>query len=68
VERNDAIERLPRAHALALALRDQGLDEDQIAQRLEIPREAVGPLMRIAEAKAAKLLDLERSGETGSGT
>lgn len=55
MDRARAIDRLPEAHALALRLSDDGLDEHQIADRLQIPPQAVPPLIRIAEAKVARL-------------
>lgn len=62
MERERALSRLPEAHAEALRLRDGGSDEDEIAQSLQIPVEAVGPLLQIAETKLARLLE-ESSGE-----
>jgi len=62
--------RLPEAHAEALRLRDRGVGEEAIAELLEIPIEAVAPLVRIAEAKLARLLDSkapEADSEMGNG-
>jgi hypothetical protein len=47
--------RLPEAYAAALRLRGQGLDEATIAAQLELEPQAVGPLLRLAEAKLAAL-------------
>jgi hypothetical protein len=42
---------LPVAYALALALRDAGLDTDDIARRLDLTVESMPALFEIAEAK-----------------
>jgi len=46
---------LPEAHALALRLTEEGVDEEGIATRLGIPVEAVAPLVRLATAKASRV-------------
>jgi DNA-directed RNA polymerase specialized sigma24 family protein len=51
-----ALDQLPEAHAAVLRLRDLGLSERTIAERLGLEPEAVGPLLRLAEAKRAALL------------
>ena len=56
VEHEEALSRLPEGHAQALRLRDQDLGEAAIADTLNIPTSGVGPLLRIAEAKLARLL------------
>lgn len=56
MEPSEAIEQLPETYAEALRLQQAGL-EDSIAERLEIAPEAVGPLLRLAHAKLAVLLD-----------
>jgi hypothetical protein len=48
------IQRLPEPYAEALELHDQGRD-DEIAELLGIEREAVGPMIRLAEAKPDRL-------------
>jgi len=55
VDREEALRRLPEAHAKALRLRDQGVDDATLADNLDIPFAALGPLIRIAEAKLARL-------------
>lgn len=55
--RTEALRRLPVTHSLALRLRDAGLTDDLVAQRLGIETEAIGPLIVIAQAKFAALLD-----------
>jgi DNA-directed RNA polymerase specialized sigma24 family protein len=46
---------LPETYALALRLRDEGLDEAAISRVLEIERESVGPLLDLARSKLATL-------------
>jgi DNA-directed RNA polymerase specialized sigma24 family protein len=52
-----ALERLPPAYADALRLRQYGETDEAIAAQLGIEREAVEPLVRVAEAKLAALVD-----------
>jgi DNA-directed RNA polymerase specialized sigma24 family protein len=59
VDNEEARRRLPERHAQALRLRDQGLTEESIAGVLGIPLAAVRPLLKIAEAKLARLLTEE---------
>jgi hypothetical protein len=54
--REEACARLPVTYALALRLRDEGLPEDLLAERLGVEPEALGPLLEIAEAKLAAIL------------
>jgi orotate phosphoribosyltransferase-like protein len=51
----DPFARLPEAYGRALRLRREGAGEATIATELGIHREAVGSLLRIAEAKLATL-------------
>lgn len=60
MEPSEAIEQLPAAYAEALRLQQAGR-EDHISARLEIPPEAVGPLLRLAHAKLAALLDSDQA-------
>jgi hypothetical protein len=46
---------LPEAYAAALRLRREGLGERAIAEQLGLEPQAVGPLLRLAEAKLAAL-------------
>jgi DNA-directed RNA polymerase specialized sigma24 family protein len=62
VTRDEALALLPPAYARALQLQDQGHDEPQIAAQLAIDAAAVGPVLRLANAKLARLL-----GTTGPG-
>jgi hypothetical protein len=54
--RHAALRRLPVAYALALQLREAGVDDATLAERLAIEPEAVGPLLAVADAKLATLL------------
>jgi hypothetical protein len=51
VDRTEALAQLPRAHALALRLRDLGAGNELIADCLDVGVETVGPLLEIALAK-----------------
>lgn len=53
---DQAVALLPVAYATALRLRAAGIEPAGIAERLDVPTEAVGPLLAIAEAKLARLL------------
>jgi DNA-directed RNA polymerase specialized sigma24 family protein len=57
MDRAEAVRLLPEAYARALTLRDQGQDDTRIAAALGIVPEAIGPLLRLAEAKLQRLLD-----------
>ena len=58
-----ALARLPATYADALRLRARGLDEPAIATELGLEPQAVGPLVRVATAKLATLLENERHEE-----
>jgi hypothetical protein len=47
--------RLAPSHALALRLASQGAGEREIARALDIPLEAVGPLLEVARATSARI-------------
>jgi hypothetical protein len=51
VERDAALALLPEAYALALRLRDDGLDAPSIAEVLGVDAVALPTLLEIAEAK-----------------
>jgi DNA-directed RNA polymerase specialized sigma24 family protein len=51
-----AMNELPEVHAKALRLHRAGTDTAVIAEQLGIEREAVAPLLRVANAKLATLL------------
>jgi len=56
VDRETALSRLPATYETALRLRNAGLDDAGVASKLQIPLEAVGPLIHLAEAKLARLI------------
>ena len=56
VEREQAIAELPTVYAMALRLSEQGVDREVIARDVGIEAEAVEPLLRLAHAKLAALL------------
>jgi hypothetical protein len=55
VDRETAITRLPTNYATALVLHAQARD-DEILERLGVSAEALPALLRLAEAKLARLL------------
>jgi DNA-directed RNA polymerase specialized sigma24 family protein len=57
VDRADALQVLPPTYAIALRLRDEGVELDAVAQVLDVEPESVGPLVTLAEAKLAGLMD-----------
>jgi DNA-directed RNA polymerase specialized sigma24 family protein len=56
-----ALGELPEAHAVALRLYRAGADTPRIASELGIDIDAVGPLLRVAQAKLARVLTPEDS-------
>jgi len=61
MDRGTAIDCLPEAYANALRLYDQGHDNEAIAARLNLPPEAVGPLLRLAAAILQTILAANES-------
>jgi hypothetical protein len=57
LKRAEAMRHLPGAYSLALRLRDAGLPADLIAECLAVERESLDPLLAVAEAKLAAILD-----------
>jgi hypothetical protein len=57
VDRAQALQALPSTYAIALRLRDEGVKPDAVARVLDVEPEAVGPLLTLAEAKLAGLMD-----------
>jgi hypothetical protein len=53
-----ALDELPEVHAAVLRLRHAGIDAAGVAAelRIDIDIDAVGPLLRVAEAKLTRLL------------
>jgi hypothetical protein len=56
MDRAEAVERLPAAHAAVIELLDEGAGEAVIAERLNVDRAAVASLVAVAQAKLARLL------------
>jgi DNA-directed RNA polymerase specialized sigma24 family protein len=54
---------LPQAYADALELRDAGMSEQQIAERLRVPTVAIASMLSVAEAKLASLRAARVDGE-----
>jgi hypothetical protein len=52
---NGGRDRLPGVYAIFLTLRDQGLDDMDIADQLGLPVESLPLLARLAEAKSVRL-------------
>jgi DNA-directed RNA polymerase specialized sigma24 family protein len=57
VDRAEALKALPSTYAMALRLRDEGVEPDAVARVLDVESDAVGPLLSLAEAKLARLMD-----------
>jgi hypothetical protein len=57
VDRAEALQALPTTYAIALRLRDEGVEPDAMARVVDVEPEAVGPLLTLAEAKLAALTD-----------
>ncbi|MCV7220482.1 hypothetical protein [Mycolicibacterium elephantis] len=51
--RADPLARLPLPYATALRLRDAGVDDEVIAERVGVELDALPTFMRVAEAKLA---------------
>lgn len=62
MDRTAALGALPRTYALALVWSGEGVPAAEVAERLGVPQEAIGPLLRIAEAKLARLVSDDDSG------
>lgn len=60
---NEARDRLPGVYAKFLTLRDEGLDDVDIAERLGLPVESLPLLERLAEAKSARLIHEKANGD-----
>jgi DNA-directed RNA polymerase specialized sigma24 family protein len=61
VERAEAIERLPATYAAVIELLDEDANDEAIALRLGVDPTVVGPLITVALAKLARLLDQQPS-------
>ena len=62
MDRASALRQLPAVYARALRLRDLGVDDDRVAQFLDIPAESIPALFRIAEAKLMEISELMGQG------
>jgi hypothetical protein len=51
--RAESLERLPLPYAVALRLRDAGIADEMIAERIGVDQAALPTFMRVAEAKLA---------------
>ncbi|MGV9868848.1 hypothetical protein [Rhodococcus koreensis] len=61
--REAAMERLPLPYSMALRLRAAGLSDELIAECVGVEPEAVGPMLRVAEAKLAAAGYINDAGE-----
>ena len=57
MDRSEALQALPDTYATALRLRDEGAEAAGVARALGVEPEAVGPLLTLADAKLADLMD-----------
>lgn len=57
VDRAEALRGLPDTYAIALRLRDEGVELETVARVLGVEPEAVGPLLKLADAKLAGLME-----------
>jgi DNA-directed RNA polymerase specialized sigma24 family protein len=57
VDRAEALQALPHTYAIALRLRDEGVKPGAVARVLDVEPEAIDPLLSLAEAKLAELMN-----------
>jgi len=57
MDRAEAIGRLPSTYAAIIELLDEGAGEELIAERLDVELDTVQPLVSLARAKLARILD-----------
>ena len=57
MDRAEALQALPSTYAIALRLLDEGVEPDAVARVLDVEPEAVGPMLTLAEAKLAGLIE-----------
>jgi hypothetical protein len=67
VDRTQALQALPSTYAIALRLRDEGVEPAAMARVLDVESEAVGPLLTLAEAKLAGLMEPQRASQSAKG-
>ncbi|MGB8960530.1 MAG: hypothetical protein WCC38_01040 [Pseudonocardiaceae bacterium] len=65
--RAEAMRNLPGAYSLALRLRAAGVTDELIAECLAVEREALDPLLDVAEAKLAAILVVEQGNDQPDG-
>lgn len=63
--RAEALEALPGTYSLALRLREAGVADDLLAECLHVEPEAVGPLLALADAKLAAIMEVGACAELG---
>lgn len=71
MDRSSAVRQLPASHAVAIRLRDGGLDDHVIALALELDDDEVPMLMQIAHSKLDRIMALPvlpESRDDGVGT
>lgn len=56
-ERTDALGDMPELYVRALELKEEGLEDGAIAEKLEIPVEAVGACIRVARLMLARVMN-----------
>lgn len=56
MDREDALSEIPAHYGVALRMAEAGATTEQISSALGIESEAVGPLIKIAEAKLRRVL------------
>lgn len=61
MEREQALQELSTAYAVALRLREDGANDAIIAKALGLPVESVGNLLEIAESKLHRLIHADGS-------
>jgi len=57
MDRAEALQALPSTYAMALRLRDEGVEPAAVARVLDVEPEAVGPLLTLAAAQLAGLME-----------
>lgn len=68
MDRDEAMLRLPHVYATVLRLSEAGLNDDEVAERLEMSRQSVPRLLRAAERRLELVQQEDRAGEDSSVT
>jgi DNA-directed RNA polymerase specialized sigma24 family protein len=66
LDRDEALAKLSEVHAAVLHWQSQGLDHPSMASRLGLDEEAIGPLIKLAEAKLQNVLEQGEQEEDSS--